>query len=106
MHWIGGQQFLGIDSTNHSVVLSPPDEGVGLKPSDLLMVALGSCTAVDIVEIMDKKRIELSILEIKTEAVQADNPPWSFRKIHLHYRLPGKGCNLEAARLAIELSEE
>lgn len=39
VRWIGGKQFVGIDSTQHSVVLSTPDEGVGMKPSELLLVA-------------------------------------------------------------------
>lgn len=37
--WIEGKQFIGIDSTQHSVVLSTPDEGIGVKPSDLLLIA-------------------------------------------------------------------
>ena len=57
VRWIGGKQFVGIDSTKHSVVLSTADEGVGMKPSELLLVALASCTAVDVVEILGKKRL-------------------------------------------------
>ena len=66
--WIGGKKFIGIDSTNHSVVLSTPDEGVGMKPSELMLVALASCTAVDVVEILTKKRIALESLDISAEA--------------------------------------
>ena len=68
--WIGGKQFVGIDSTNHSVVLSTPDEGVGMKPSELLLVALAACTAVDVVEILAKKRLDLQHLEISAEGQQ------------------------------------
>ena len=60
VHWVSGKRFIGIDSTNHSVVLSTPDEDIGMKPSDLLLVALASCTAVDVVEILTKKHIQLS----------------------------------------------
>ena len=59
VRWIGGKQFIGIDSTKHSVVLSTKDEGVGMKPSELLLVALASCTAVDVVEILEKKIIPM-----------------------------------------------
>ena len=38
--WLEHKQFVGIDSTGHSVVLSSPADGVGMKPSDLLLVAL------------------------------------------------------------------
>ena len=102
--WIGGKQFVGVDSTNHSVVLSTPDEGVGMKPSELLLVALCSCTAVDVVEILAKKRLNLTALNISASAEQDSAPPWTFRKIHLKYSL--KGDLTEAAvQQAIELSE-
>jgi len=47
--WIEGKQFIGVDSTHHSVVLSTPDEGIGVKPSDLLLIAAAACCAVDVV---------------------------------------------------------
>jgi putative redox protein len=104
--WIGGKQFVGIDSTNHSVVLSTTDEGVGMKPSELLLVALSSCTAVDIVDIMTKKRTPVDLLEISASAEQDADPPWTFRKIHLVYRVRGKGLQEKDVAQAIELSEK
>ncbi len=104
--WIGGKQFIGVDSTNHSVVLSTPDEGVGMKPSELLLVALASCTAVDVVEILNKKRAGLQSLEISAEAEQEKDPPWTFRKIHLSYRLKGSNLTEKDVAQAIDLSEE
>lgn len=106
VRWIRSKQFIGIDSTNHSVVLSTPDEGVGMKPSELLLVALASCTAVDVVEILAKKRLTLESLEISASGEQDQDPPWTFRKIHLLYRL--KGCDLteKEVQKAIALSEE
>jgi len=102
---ITGKQFIGIDSTHHSVVLSTPDEGVGVKPSEMLLVALASCTAVDVVEILEKKKVDLQLLEIKATAEQDQDPPWTFRRIHLFYRLSGKRLSPKAAAQAIELSE-
>jgi putative redox protein len=106
VQWVSGKRFIGIDSTNHSVVLSTPDEGVGMKPSDLLLVALAACTAVDVVEILTKKRIHLIKLEISANGEQDNNPPWTFRKIHLHYHVGGKGLTTKAVEQAIQLSEE
>jgi putative redox protein len=106
VQWISGKRFLGIDSTNHSVVLSTPDEGIGMKPSELLLVALASCTAVDVVEILTKKRITLTSLEINASGEQDSNPPWTFRKIHLTYKVGGKGLTGTAVEQAIQLSEE
>lgn len=106
VRWVSGKQFVGTDSTKHSVVLSTPDEGVGMKPSELLLVALASCTAVDVVEILAKKRTPLSSLEIQTSAVQDDNAPWTFRKFHLKYILKGTGLTEKSVAQAITLSEE
>jgi len=105
IRWVSGKQFIGVDSTNHSVVISTPDEGVGMKPSELLLVALGSCTAVDVVDILAKKRQPLSSLEIQVSAEQDSDPPWTFRKIHVHYKLSGAGLTEKAVAQAIELSE-
>jgi putative redox protein len=102
---ITGKQFLGIDSTNHSVVLSSPAEGIGVKPSEMLLVALASCTAVDVVEILEKKKVNLTILEILATAEQDQDPPWTFRKIHLLYKVKGDGLTEKALQQAIELSE-
>ncbi len=104
--WIGGQQFVGVDSTKHSVVLSTPAEGVGIKPSELLLIAVASCSAVDVVEILNKKRMPLSMMEIAVSAEQDSDPPWTFRKIHMHFCLQGKDLTEKAVEQAIRLSEE
>ena len=104
--WIEGKQFIGIDSTQHSVVLSTPEEGVGIKPSDFLLIALASCSAVDVVEILAKKRMELTHLDISSSGEQDQNSPWTFRKIHLHYKIGGKNLTEKAVAQAIQLSEE
>lgn len=106
VQWIGGKRFVGIDSTQHSVVLSTADEGVGMKPSELLLVALAACTAVDVVEIIAKKRLHLDSLEIRADGEQDSDPPWTFRKIHVHYTLRGTDLTETAVKQAIDLSEE
>ena len=104
--WIEGKQFIGVDSTNHSVVLSTPNEGIGIKPSDLLLIAVASCSAVDVVEILEKKRMTLTHLEISSSGEQDQDPPWTFRKIHMHYKIGGKNLTEKAVAQAIQLSEE
>jgi putative redox protein len=104
--WIDGHQFVGIDSTNHSVVISSSEEGIGMKPSDLLLVSLASCSAYDVVEILKKKRLRLLGLEVRVQAEQDPEPPWAFRKIHLEYLVRGPGIPEKAVRDAIEISEK
>ncbi len=104
--WVQGGQFVGVDSTKHSVVLSTGSDGTGVKPSDMLMIALAACSAVDVVNILEKKRQSLTGLEIRVEGQQEPDPPWAFRKIHVIYMVKGKGLSDKAVQQAIELSEE
>ncbi len=106
--WLQNKQVVGIDSSRHSVVLSTQDEGnaVGVKPSDMLLVSLGACTAVDVVDILAKKRTPVSGLEVEVHGEQDPEPPWAFRKVHLVYRLRGEGITPAGAEQAIKLSEE
>lgn len=106
VRWIGGGKFVGVDSTQHSVVLSTTSEGIGMKPSEMLLVALASCTAVDVVSILEKRRKPLASLEILATGEQDADPPWPFRKIHLNYILSGKDITPKDAETAIQLSEE
>ncbi|HAF61740.1 MAG TPA: osmotically inducible protein OsmC [Anaerolineaceae bacterium] len=103
--WVEGKTFLGVDSTNHAVVLSSPAEGIGMKPSELMLVALGACSSVDVVGILEKRKITLTRYEVQLSAEQDENPPWTFRKIHMKYILAGKDLNENDVAKAIELSE-
>lgn len=106
--WFGGKQFVGVDSSKHAVVLSAQDEknGTGMKPSDLLLVALAGCSAVDVIGILDKKRQDVRGFEINVKAEQEKDPPWTFRRIELEYVVTGRGIKEKAVADAIELSEE
>ena len=106
--WLQNQQFVGTDSTKHSVVMSGtgPKDGIGMKPSELLLVSLGGCTAYDVVNILRKKRQPLTGLQVSVSGEQASEMPWVFEKIHIHYRVIGRGLNPEAVEQAIVHSEE
>ena len=104
--WVQDEQFIGTDSTNHSIVLSTAKDGTGSKPSDLLLVALGACSGVDVVGILVKKRQNFTGLQIKVSSQQDADPPWTFRKIHIDYIVRGKGISEKAVQQAIELSED
>ena len=104
--WVEGKQFVGTDSTSHSLVMSSSQEGTGLKPSDLLLLGLGGCIGVDVIMILEKKRQKVTDLEITITGEQEPEPPWTFRRIEIEYLLRGKGLKEEAVRRAIQLSEE
>jgi putative redox protein len=104
--WLNEQHFVGVDSGGHSVVLSGQKDGIGVSPSQMLLVALASCSSVDVVEILKKKRKKLTLLEVTATGEQDPEPPWAYRKIHLAYRLGGLGLTKKAVEQAIDLSHE
>lgn len=106
--WLQKLQFVGTDSTKHSVVISGPDEanGVGMKPSELLLLSLASCTAYDVANILQKKRKRLTELRVEVEGQQQSEPPWPFKRIHLHYVVGGDDISARDVAKAIELSHE
>jgi putative redox protein len=61
---------------------------------------------VDVVEILEKKRLELTLLEVTATGEQDPDPPWAYRKIHVKYRLGGKGLTDKAVEQAIRLSQD
>ena len=72
----------------------------------MLLVALASCSSVDIVEILEKKRLKLKLLEVTITGEQDPDPPWTYRKIHVKYRLGGKDVTEKAVEQAIHLSQD
>jgi putative redox protein len=101
--WIHDQTFLGVDSTNHSIVLSPGG-GEGVKPSETMLIALASCSAVDLVEILKKQRAALSRLLITVDGEQDADPPWRYRRIHLRYQVTAADATLDRVQRAVDLA--
>jgi putative redox protein len=106
--WFGAKQFVGIDSSKHAVVMSSQDEAnrTGMKPSDLLLVAVAGCAAVDVIGILEKKRQQVLGFEINIQGEQDKDPPWTFRRIELEFVLKGRELKEKAIADAIELSVE
>ena len=106
LKWTGNKQFIGTDSGKHSIVISSHDEAnnTGMRPSQLLLLALASCSAYDVVNILQKKRLQLDGLDITVHGEQEPDPPWTYRQIHLKYVLSGPDLTGKAVEQAIELS--
>lgn len=114
--WAGedSQMFIGRDSFGH-VVLSGswPDETnpdwqewKALKPSDMLLISLASCSAYDVVMILGRQRQVLQNLYIHVDGKQAPKPPYEFTDIHMTYTLRGENLDPSKVERAITLSEE
>ncbi len=105
--------FIGRDSFGHVVVSgSWPQEDEswqewkGLKPSDMLLLSLASCSAYDVVMILGRQRQLLTNLHVSVDGKQASDPPYQFTEIHQHYTVEGINLDPKKVARAIELSEE
>ena len=104
--WTGNKQFIGTDSGKHSIVISSHDEAnnTGMSPSQLLLLSLASCSAYDVVNILQKKRLQLDDLHVQVTSEQEPDPPWAYCKIYLKFILNGPDLTEKAVEQAIELS--
>jgi putative redox protein len=103
LNWNPEEQFVLSDKDNYQIKMKKPN---GVKPSDLMAMALIGCSSHDVVEILQKQRQDLQQLNVTAESTQDNDPPWRFRRIHIHYQAIGKGIDPEKLRKAIEISEE
>ena len=103
LNWNPEQQFILSDNDNYQIMMKKPK---GVSASDLLPMSLIGCASHDVVEILNKQKQQLHELKVTAEATQDNDPPWRFRKIHIHYQVTGAGIDVEKARNAILLSEE
>lgn len=103
LNWNPEEQFILSDNNDHRIAMKKPK---GVKPSDLMAMALIGCSSHDVVEILNKQRQDLRQLKVTAESLQDDDPPWRFRKIHIHYQAIGKSIDPEKLRKAIQISEE
>ncbi len=107
LRWLrdeAGLQFEGFTAYGLPVLIGGEAGGAGAKPSDLLPVSLAACTAYDVVVILRKQRQELRDLEVRITSEQDPEPPWTFRRIRLHFIITGD-VDGSKARKAIALSE-
>ena len=107
VRWIGGEQFEAAGPSGHKLLLdSDRESNRGPGPMELLLVALGGCSATDVVDILKKKRQALSGLVVELAGERAAEAPRVWTKIRIHFRVTGKGIEPRAVEHAIELSRD
>ena len=103
--WVGQEKFLAVSPSGHAVPLdSDRNSNAAPGPMETLLVALGACTATDVVIILQKKRQKLEALEVVVSGERAAEPPTVWVKLEIVYKLRGQ-LDDKAVRDAIELSE-
>jgi len=103
LNWNGGLKFTGVNAGRIETVIDG-DHQDGASPVELLLEALGACTAVDVVVIMEKVRTPLSRLEVVLDGDRRSREPRYFESVRIKFDAWGDGINTDKLARAINLS--
>jgi putative redox protein len=99
-------RLIGHADSGHGMVIDGSSEKQASSPMELVLIAIGGCTAMDVISILKKKRQDLRGLEVQVSADRADEHPRVYTSVTIHYRVAGRDLSDEAVRKSIELSED
>ncbi len=102
--WTDNERFMAAASSGHAIAVDAGKIKSGNSPMELVLIGLCSCTAVDVVNILRKKREAFTSLEVRAEAERAAEPPSVYTSVKLIYRVGGK-VSKKAMEDAVHLSE-
>ena len=106
IQWIGEEKFVATSPSGHAITIdSERTSNKAPGPMELVLMAIGACTATDVVSILKKKRQKLEALEVICSGERASEPPTFWIKLEILYRLRGS-LDEAAVKRAIELSEQ
>lgn len=104
--WLGEQRYLGVSESGQQLLIDNSAVKVGVSPMEALLGALATCTAYDVVEIMQKRRTPLSHYRIEIEGERADEHPRRYTRITVRHIAAGEGVSADALAKAAHLSHE
>ncbi|MGQ8363845.1 OsmC family protein [Glaciecola sp. 1036] len=107
VNWQPSKQGLSFDctmDTGESLVLD--GNGEALSPMQAVLMSVGACSSIDVVDILRKSRLDIEQCYCDLSAERAENPPRVFTKIHAHYVVKGTDIKEKQLARAVQLSAE
>ena len=107
--WTGARTFMGQTESGHSIVIGTAHDDTpkpGPSAMELVLMGAGSCSAWDVVSILEKSRQNVEDVIVEMEGDRAEDPPKVFTRIHLHFIVKGRGLDPARVDRAIKLSVE
>jgi len=98
-----GTRFVATTGSGHEVAMDDADGDTGPRPTELVLAAIAGCTALDVIDILTKKRQVVDAYSVEVSGTQREKPPNVFTDITVVHVVEG---NVETAAVArsIELS--
>jgi putative redox protein len=106
VRFVSDDLFLGVTPSGHAMVLDTDSQrSTAPSPVELLLVALGSCTATDVASILAKKRQRVTSYVVEVSGQRRDEYPRKYTSMKVHHIFTGRSISPRAVAHAIELSE-
>lgn len=106
IHSAGDGLFIGITPSGHAQVLeTDTSRASAATPMELLLVALGGCTAVDVISILKKKREQVTDYRVEVRGARREEHPRAFTRMEVRHVLRGRNLSERAVASAVGLSE-
>ena len=103
----GDDLFTGKTPSNHEVSIDTDSTRHSApSPMELILLALGSCTGVDVASILKKKRQDVTDYRIEVKGYRRDDHPRSYKRLEVHHIVTGRNISEHSVAQAIELSEK
>ena len=103
--WRPEMKIVAVPPSGHEVLMDDAEGDTGPRPMELVLVALGGCTGMDVVSILRRMRVQWDDFRIEIEAKRKDTHPKVYVLIHLRYIFVGKDLPLRKLERAVELSQ-
>ncbi|AUX95338.1 OsmC family protein [Mixta gaviniae] len=104
--WIEGLTFMGESASGHQILMDGNAGDKAPSPMEMVLLAAGGCSAVDVVSILQKGRHAVSDCEVRLTSQRAEEEPRVFTHINLHFIVSGSGLSDKAVARAVALSAE
>lgn len=104
--WVEGLTFLGESASGHQILMDGNAGDKAPSPMEMVLLAAGGCSAVDVVSILQKGRHAVSDCEVRLTSERAEEEPRVFTHINLHFIVSGSGLSDKAVARAVALSAE
>jgi putative redox protein len=99
-----GLRLQAATGSGHTLMFDDVEGNEGPRPTEVLLAALGACTAMDVISILRKKRQQLGTYRIRLEGEQAEDHPHLITGVRVVHEFEGGQLESVAVRRAIELS--
>jgi len=81
-------------------------QGGGARPMQVMLIGMAGCAAMDVISILNKRRLDLRRYEMEAEGTIADEHPKVFTHIKLVHKIFGKDIKASDVERAIQLTDE